>query len=71
MASNFSVGFGQPRSVMREREREREKERGRVRDRNNMYIQVYTRICYLEKILNGVHLDEDEKEDLEIRGCRK
>ena len=24
-----------------------------------------------EKKLNGVHLEEEEREDLEIRGCRK
>ena len=26
---------------------------------------------YLEKFRNGVHLEEEEKEDLEIRGFRK
>jgi hypothetical protein len=26
---------------------------------------------YLNKLWNGVHLEEEEKEDLEIRGCRK
>ena len=26
---------------------------------------------YLEKVCNGVHLEEEEKEDLEIRGCKK
>jgi hypothetical protein len=25
----------------------------------------------LEIFLNGIHLEEEEKEDLEIRGCRK
>ena len=26
---------------------------------------------YLEKFWNGIHLEEEEKEDLEIHGCKK
>ena len=33
--------------------------------------EEWTKKGYLKKKLNGVHLEEKEKEDLEIIGCRK
>ena len=38
---------------------------------NNMLDNYLYKEAYLENFWNGVHLEEEEKEDLEILGCRK